>query len=137
MPVAAQTWFTEEGVPGNVLYTFLETEGDPLPAIRERRPVIRPGVDNRGHFLGGERGEPFELITKYDEVSVASGKALQALYRTLEGTRVDLFYQSSLWATVYVYEAKPLKIIGLAGGVGGFNNGSAIVPTKWKLRAIA
>jgi len=133
-------YMTAEGSP-TVVFPFLVLQGSLQPARQTFDREHRAGVNGIGLWLTGTRGEPFQITTIVDCVSIAAAGTAFLAYVAAITSKKDLYYDGALWGTVVVQNVVLQSIEKFAKGVGGiqdFTGGSgAILTANWTLETLA
>ncbi len=125
-------------------FAFLDLMGNPEPVKRQIGALARAGVNGHTIIDDGERGRPFQLVSRVDQADLAQGRATFRQYCTLLGADpVDLVWQDLDLVTesyqVLVLDVAQRALHALAwGSVGGLHPPSlAWLECEWTLLAIA
>lgn len=133
----AFAWMTQEGVPGNVLASFIGADGEPILPRPEFEIVRRPGVDNHGKYVKGFTCPEYSLLTYTDVADEVTALNLGAAMYGLTGITADLYWQYHFWSKVDILLAEPKSIEKNNGAIGGNVNGDWVVPVQWHLIGLA
>ena len=132
-------WMTAEG-SGTVVFPFLSLNGPLMPSQPTFERELRPGVDGIGVWSTGGRGEPFQLVTTLDCVSVAAAGTAFAAYGAALLTKKDLYYCGAFWGTVMIQKVvlgKVQKFTSAVGGIQNFAGGSgALLTVNWTIETL-
>lgn len=132
-------WMTAEG-SGTVVFPFLTLTGVLVPSAPTFDREQRAGVDGIGLWLTGNRGEPFQIVTTLDCVSVAAASTAYAAYLAAILTKKDLYYAGALWGTIVVQKLSLPRIARFQSAVGGiqaWTGGSgAMLTTQWTIETL-
>jgi len=133
-------WMTAEG-SGTVVFPFLSLQGPLMPTAPSFEREVRPGVNGIGIWDTGSRGQPFNLTTTLDCVSVAAAGTAYAAYLAAVLTKKDLHYCSALWGTVVIQAVTLQSIRKLQSAVGGIQShtggSGALLTVNWTIETLA
>lgn len=132
----SESYFTEVGVPASVVFRFITLNGTPLAVKRETQVITRQGVPGVGHKLQQFRGEPYQLTSEVDVLTVAAAEALRSLYWARRTKQLDLHFQGSFFHTVYIYDCEVAPFVVGGAAAGGLQDGGVMVKASWKLRGL-
>ena len=139
MSVSPLHWMTNEG-SGTVVFPFLTLEGNLQPSQQTFEREVRAGVNGIGLWLTASRGEPFQIQTTLDCVSVAAAGTVFAAYRAAVTSKKDLYYVGALWGTIVVQRVSLVsirKFNAAVGGVQGHTGGSgAMLVAAWTIETL-
>jgi hypothetical protein len=132
-------WMTAEG-SGTVVFPFLTIQGALFPTRPTFEREVRPGVNGIGIWSTGNRGEPFQIATTLDCVSIAAAGTAFAAYLTAVLTKKDLYYCGAFWGTVVVQGVVLQQLRTFKTGVGGVQafTGAAgtLLAVNWTLETL-
>lgn len=137
--MSALHWMTAEG-SGSVVFPFTTMDGVLVPASQSLEREVRPGVNGIGLWATGVRGEPFQITTQLDCVSVSAGLTAFAAYLAAVGSKKDLYYLEALWGTVLIHKVVFQSVRKFAAGVGGIQGhtggSGAILTAQWMIETL-
>lgn len=132
-------WMTAEG-SATIVFPFLTIQGALVPSQPTADREVRPGVDGIGLWKTGNRGQPFQIETSLDCVSLAAAGTAYVAYLTAIHTKKDLYYCGLLWGTVVIHA---VTLVGFrtfeagVGGVQGFSGAAGTLLTaQWTIETL-
>lgn len=125
---------------GAVLFPFLSLQGTLFPSRQTFERVMRPGVDGIGVWATGKRGEPFQITTTLDCLTITAAGTAFNVYNNAILTKKDLYFAGKFWGTVMIQNVIMQNIRAFKSGVGGiqdWSGGSGVVLTvNWTLETL-
>lgn len=123
-----------------VLFGFLELTGALIPVTQQLERLVRPGTNGIGVVYTGKRGEPFTVQTRVDAAHTAAALTILAAYKSVVGTKKDLYYSRTFWGTVLIGNVSLINVERTATIVGGLNvpsaGSGAILTAAWTLETL-
>lgn len=123
-----------------VLFGFLEFNGALVPVHQQMERLVRPGTNGIGVIYTGKRGEPCSIQTKVDAISAQAAMNILSAYKSVIGTKKDLYYCGVFWGTVLVGNVQLLEVRKTATIVGGLNvptaASGALLTAAWTLETL-
>lgn len=123
-----------------VLFGFLDLSGGLVPVTQQMERLVRPGTNGIGVIYTGKRGEPFQVQTRVDAAHSAAALTILAAYKSVVGTKKDLYYCRTFWGTVLVGNVTLISVEKTATIVGGLNVNSsasgALLTVAWTLETL-
>lgn len=113
---------------------FIKLTGDVQPEQMQLQEITRPSVSGSAWRRLGTRGNEFELEGVIDVANASAANALITAYKTTIGTIISLQMRGHTYANYLVLDAQVTERKQTATAVGGENNGTWLVRSRWKLR---
>lgn len=138
MAALPRHWFSIEN-SNQVLFPFHTLEGDLLPCTEQIEDVSYNGVDGKGYWLIGKRGEPFTISTSCDYQSTGQCNSIRRQYESWCGKYLKLYYAQQPWELVIVRKVVTKRLRRASTVKGGFNvpEGSSgfLLDATWTIEA--